>query len=112
MSRFARDQFAALFEPQGVVVAGVSSHPGKFGFVALHNLLAGGYKGRIYATNRQGESVLGIATMRSIDELPHGAADLVFVGDQRRLDRSRHGASPRPARRFPASSAYVTCRMI
>ena len=79
MSRFTRAQFAALFEPRGVVVAGASSHPGKFGFVALHNLLASGYRGRVFATNRQGESVLGIDTIRSIDELPDGAADLVFV---------------------------------
>jgi acyl-CoA synthetase (NDP forming) len=79
VSRFTSEQFAALFEPRGVVVAGASSHPGKFGFVALHNLLAGGYKGRVFATNLKGESVLGIDTIRSIDELPHGAADLVFV---------------------------------
>ena len=79
MSRFRAEQFAALFEPRGVVVAGASSHPGKFGFVALHNLLVGGYKGRVFATNLQGESVLGIDTLRSIDELPQDAVDLVFV---------------------------------
>jgi acyl-CoA synthetase (NDP forming) len=79
VSRFTAEQFSALFEPRGVVVAGASSHPGKFGFVALHNLLAGGYAGRVFATNLQGESVLGIDTLRSIDEMPHGAADLVFV---------------------------------
>ena len=27
-----------LFNPKGVVVAGASTHPGKFGFVTLHNL--------------------------------------------------------------------------
>ena len=37
--------FKALFEPRGVVVTGASSHPGKFGFVSLHNLLAAGYAG-------------------------------------------------------------------
>ena len=31
-----------LFNPKGVVVAGASTHPGKFGFVTLHNLLAAG----------------------------------------------------------------------
>ena len=31
---------------RGVIVAGASSHPGKFGFVVLHNLLAHGYAGR------------------------------------------------------------------
>ena len=34
------EQFRALFDPRGVVVAGASTHPGKFGFVALHNILA------------------------------------------------------------------------
>jgi acyl-CoA synthetase (NDP forming) len=71
--------FEALFEPRGVVVAGASTHPGKFGFVALHNLLACGYEGRVAATNLDGETVLGIATVRSIDELPEGPWDLAFV---------------------------------
>ena len=44
----------ALFDPRGVVVAGASSHPGKFGFVALHNILSQGYEGQVYATNREG----------------------------------------------------------
>ena len=29
-----------LFEPRGVIVTGVSSHPGKFGFVTLDNILS------------------------------------------------------------------------
>ena len=41
-----------LFEPKGVVVAGASTHPGKFGFVALHNVLSAGFDGPIFATNR------------------------------------------------------------
>jgi acetyltransferase len=73
------DAFHALFEPRGVVVAGASTHPGKFGFVALHNILAAGYEGRIAATNLEGTSVLGVDTVRSIDELPDGPWDLVFV---------------------------------
>jgi acetyltransferase len=73
------EQFRALFEPRGVVVAGASTHPGKFGFVTLHNLLASGYGGRVFATNRDGSEILGIPTLRSMDELPEGAADLVVV---------------------------------
>ena len=42
------DQFRALFEPRGIVVAGASSHPGKFGFVALHNILSQGYAGGVF----------------------------------------------------------------
>ncbi len=73
------EQFLALFEPRGIVVAGASTHPGKFGFVSLHNVLASGYTGRVFATNLEGTPVLGVDTLRSLDELPEGEADLVFV---------------------------------
>jgi acyl-CoA synthetase (NDP forming) len=73
------EQFRALFEPRGVVVAGASTHPGKFGFVSLHNLLASGYGGRVFATNLAGETVLGIDTVPSVLDIPDGEADLVFV---------------------------------
>jgi acyl-CoA synthetase (NDP forming) len=77
--RVRLDRFTALFEPRGVVVAGASSHPGKFGFVALHNILRAGYQGKVFATNLEGGSVLGIETVKSIDDLPDGEIDLVFV---------------------------------
>jgi acetyltransferase len=73
------ERFAALFDPRGVVVAGASSHPGKFGFVALHNILRHDYGGAVFATNRDGGEVLGVPTLRSIEELPEAAADLVLV---------------------------------
>jgi acetyltransferase len=72
-------QFRALFDPQGIVVAGASTHPGKFGFVALHNILANGYRGRVFAMNRDAEPVLGIETVPSLADVPAGEADLVFV---------------------------------
>ena len=73
------EQFSALFEPRGVLVTGASTHPGKFGFVSLHNLLASGYEGAVFGTNLQGEEVLGVRTVADIDALPDGAIDLVFV---------------------------------
>lgn len=75
----ADPRFRALFDPRGVVVAGASAHPGKFGFVALHNLLACGYGGEIFATNRDEVDVLGIRCLASVADVPVGAADLVFV---------------------------------
>ncbi|MDQ1511047.1 MAG: hypothetical protein QOG50_2891, partial [Actinomycetota bacterium] len=71
--------FAALFEPRGVIVAGASAHPGKFGFVALHNILAAGYTGKVGATNLEAAPVLGVETVASVDNLPEGPWDLVFV---------------------------------
>ncbi|MGH9032791.1 MAG: CoA-binding protein [Acidimicrobiia bacterium] len=72
-------RFDPLFEPRGVVVAGASSHPGKFGFVALHNILRHGYPGAVFATNREGGEILGVRALTTVDDLPDGAADLVFV---------------------------------
>ncbi|MCX6530013.1 MAG: acetate--CoA ligase family protein [Actinobacteria bacterium] len=73
------DHFRALFEPKGVVVTGASSHPGKFGFVSVHNILASGYAGAVFGTNLSQEEVLGIQTVASLDDVPKDAADLVFV---------------------------------
>jgi acetyl-CoA synthetase (ADP-forming) len=77
--RVPHEAFRALFDPRGVIVAGASTHPGKFGFVALHNILASGYEGRVAATNLDATPVLGIETARTVDELPEGPWDLVFV---------------------------------
>ena len=77
--RFTDEQFRAFFEPRGVLVTGASTHPGKFGFVSLHNILASGYEGAVYGTNLSGEEVLGVKTVADIDALPEGVIDLVFV---------------------------------
>ena len=50
-------QFRALFEPKGVLVAGASTHPGKFGFVSVHNILASGYRGAVFGTRALGINV-------------------------------------------------------
>jgi len=69
--------FDALFDPSGVVVAGASTHPGKFGFVTLHNIVAAGFEGQVMATNRDRAEVLGIQTVAEIDEIPDRGADLL-----------------------------------
>ena len=44
--------FTALFNPRAIVVIGASSHPGKFGFVSLHNALVNNFAGGVYATSK------------------------------------------------------------
>ncbi|MEE3205389.1 MAG: CoA-binding protein, partial [Actinomycetota bacterium] len=68
-----------LFEPRGVVVTGVSSHPGKFGFVTLHNLLSCGYRGDVFAVGRGEDTILGQPVLASVDAVPDGAADLLVA---------------------------------
>jgi len=78
--RIAPERFRAMFEPRGVLVAGVSTHPAKFGFVALHNIVTQGYEGAVYGTNRDGGEVLGVPMVTSLEELPGDVPiDLVFV---------------------------------
>src|SRR5947209_5878027 len=68
-----------LFHPRGVIVAGASSHPGKFGFAAFHNLLRFGFRGAVYPVNRDGGEILGRPCLRNVTDVPAGTADLAFV---------------------------------
>ena len=73
------DGFRALFEPRGVLVAGVSTHPGKFGFVSLHNILASGYRGAVYGSSREAGEVLGVPVVADLADLPDDAIDLSLI---------------------------------
>ncbi len=73
------ERFRPLFQPRGVIVTGVSQHPGKFGTVAYHNLIACGYKGELFPINREGVESFGRPTYKSVAEVPRGRADLVFL---------------------------------
>ncbi len=68
-----------LFDPKGVVVIGASSHPGKFGFVALHNILNSGFDGPVYATNKERITLLGVSTVQDLSEIPKGVVDFAMV---------------------------------
>jgi acetyltransferase len=71
--------FEALFSPKGVVVVGASTHPGKFGFVSLHNIVVNGFLGKVFATHLERATVLDIACLESLDELPDDSVDLAFI---------------------------------
>jgi len=68
-----------LFEPRGIIVTGVSNHPGKFGFVALHNILSCGFAGPVFAIGREEGKVLGQSILKSVDEVPEESADLLVL---------------------------------
>ena len=102
------ERFRPLFYPRGIVVAGASAHPGKFGFVTLHNLRRFGYAGPIFPVNRDGADVLGERTWRSVDEIPDGDADLVFVctPNQANVELLRACAKKGVRAAFVASGGY------
>ena len=78
-TRHSIENYEALFAPRGVVVVGASTHPGKFGFVSLHNMLTNGYPGKIFATHLERARVLDVDCCDSVDSLPDGCVDLAFI---------------------------------
>jgi acetyltransferase len=102
------ERFRALFEPRGIVVAGAATHPGKFGFVAYHNIRAAGYGGALVGTNLAGEEVLGEQTYASINDIPDADYDLVFLGVPAKAtaDVLRQAADRGITAAFCASAGY------
>ncbi|MBK7950102.1 MAG: acetate--CoA ligase family protein [Deltaproteobacteria bacterium] len=81
-----RERFRPLFHPRAIVVAGVASHPGKFGFVTFHNLLRCGFKGSLHGVKPDAAEVLGRATHASVDAVPGDDLDLVFLCTPNKLN--------------------------
>ncbi len=102
------ERFRPLFHPRGVLVAGASTHPGKFGFVTLHNLLRFGYDGEVFPVNREGSDILGRPSFRDVSEIPDDAADLVFVctPNQANVELLRACAKKGVKAAFVASAGY------
>ena len=78
-TRHDTHHYEALFAPKGVVVVGASTHPGKFGFVSLHNILVNGYLGKVFATHLDRATVLDIESLAAVDDLPDNSVDLAFI---------------------------------
>ncbi len=102
------ERLRPLFKPEGVIVTGVSTHPGKFGTVAYHNLLAHGYKGRVFAINREGTEILGRPSYKSVLEVPRGEADLAFMCTPNQINEEllRECAQVGVRAAFVASAGY------
>ena len=71
--------FDALFKPRSVAVVGASSDPKKPGHTALKNMLAMGYKGKVYPVNLREESVLGLPCYKSVLDIPEPVEMCVFL---------------------------------
>lgn len=67
-----------FFAPKSVVVVGASAIPHKPGNDVIRNILANGYKGKIYLVNPKGGEIMGIKVERSIQDLPQGI-DLAII---------------------------------
>jgi acetyltransferase len=102
------ERFRPLFYPRGIIITGVSQHPGKFGTVAFHNLLRYGYQGELFPLNREGVESFGRKTYTKISEVPKGAAELVFICTPTQInpDLLRQCAEVGVRAAFVASAGY------
>jgi acyl-CoA synthetase (NDP forming) len=60
----------AFFQPNSVAVVGASSDPKKLGHTVLKNLIAMGYRGKIFPVNPREDLILGLRCWRSLLEVP------------------------------------------
>ncbi|MEP6853281.1 MAG: GNAT family N-acetyltransferase [bacterium] len=69
---------AAVLAPRSVVVVGAGRRARTVGYELLHNILAGGFAGDVYAVNRHGGLTQGLTAHRSVRDLPQ-PVDLAIV---------------------------------
>ena len=71
-------EFEVFFEPKSVAIVGASNNPMKFGYYPLRNLLDLGFEGKIYPVNPKYETVQGMRSYRSINDIPE-KVDLAVI---------------------------------
>jgi acyl-CoA synthetase (NDP forming)/GNAT superfamily N-acetyltransferase len=62
-----------VFRPASVAVVGASRRPGTVGRAILHNIVSGGYAGRVYAVNPHTDHMEGVRCVASVSALPEPA---------------------------------------
>jgi len=71
-------ELSSLFHPASVAVVGASPNFPKWGSIILHNILRGGYTGKIYPVNPSAREIFGVTAYPSLQSIPDDV-DLVFV---------------------------------
>ena len=67
-----------FFNASSVALIGASATPGKIGNAVLDSLVNHEYKGKIYPVNPKRDTIMGLKTFNSLDEISH-PVDLVVV---------------------------------
>jgi len=69
----------SFFAPRTVAIVGASATAGKVGNAIVVNMLAAGFKGRLYLVNPKGGTIEGLPVERSVSDLPGGIDLAVFA---------------------------------
>lgn len=70
---------SAFFKPKSVAVVGASSDPKKPGHTALQNMIAMGYKGKVFPVNTREKEILGLPCYRSVLDIPEPVEACVLL---------------------------------
>jgi acetyltransferase len=65
-----RHYLTSLFEPQSVAIIGASEKPDAIGYTVAQNMLAAGFKGKLFFINPGHKKILGEPCFPSIDAIP------------------------------------------
>ena len=74
----ARHYLTPLFEPAAVAIVGASTRAGSIGAVLVGNMLAAGFRGKLYAVNPHHRRIKGVSCFPRIADLPQ-RVDLAVI---------------------------------
>jgi len=72
------EQLNTLFYPQSVAIVGASNDSTKAGYHVLNKLMNSGYRGGIYAVNKNGGTIHGLEVYKSVLDIP-GRVDVLVI---------------------------------
>lgn len=64
------EKIEKLFKPRTIVVVGASRNVAKVGGTTLKNILANGFKGKVYAVNPEAKEIMGVPSYPSLLDIP------------------------------------------
>ena len=64
------EKIKKLFQPEVIAVVGASRDPKKVGGSIVKNILANGFKGRVYAVNPTAREIMGVPSYPSLKDIP------------------------------------------
>jgi len=67
-----------IFKPKSIAVIGATNRIGAPGYNIFRNLIGSGYEGVVYPVNRSKESIQGVQSYRSVNDLPK-IVDLAII---------------------------------
>lgn len=70
MSPRELEKIRKLFMPESIAVVGASRDPSKIGGAILRNIIANGFKGRVYAVNPASREIMGVPSYPRLSDIP------------------------------------------